>query len=618
MNKYIIGIDLGTTNCAVAYMKISEGQEENEEYCLFEIPQIVQAGSVEKRETLPSFFYIPGEVELPKGSLKLPWKEDMDYAVGEFARNYGAKLPHRLISSAKSWMCNSNVDRKAKILPWKSPAEVIKYSPLEAASFYLNHIKEAWNNEFSSKGEESRFEKQEIILTVPASFDPVARELTVEAANRAGLKVTLIEEPQSAFYSWLSIEGDLWREQIEVGDIVLVCDIGGGTTDFSLIAVGEDEGNLVLERIAVGEHILLGGDNMDLALAVKTRSNLKKEKINIDSWQLQVLSHECRVAKEKILENEELDRYPLIVAGRGSKLIGGSIKTELKRKELENILIEGFFPLVSSGDHPVKMSQAGLRELGLPYTSEPAITKHLAKFLSSHRKSLKERADLVREGQTFIHPTAVLFNGGVMNSQILQSRILESINSWLEKEDSPPVKVLEANDLDLAVAYGASYYGRVRHGEGIRIRGGIANTYYIGLQSSMPAIPGMEIPIKALCVAPYGMEEGTIAEVPEQDFGLAVGENVEFRFLGSSTRREDEIGGIVEDWEDEDIHEVSNITAELPSEDREGQLIPVKLESHVTEVGTLELWFVEKDGEDSWKLEFDVREAVEEEEESEE
>ncbi len=609
-SKYIIGIDLGTTNCAVAYMNMAGGEEENEEYYLFEIPQVVQAGSVEKRETMPSFLYSPGEVELPEGSIKLPWNEKPEYTVGEFARNHGSKLPHRMISSAKSWLCNSDVDRKAKILPWRSPEEVKKYSPLEAAGLYLTHIKEAWNYEFSSGGEEEKMENQEIILTVPASFDPVARELTVEAATGAGLKVTLIEEPQAAFYSWLSIEGDEWRNRIKVGDIVLICDIGGGTTDFSLIAVGEDDGNLILERVAVGEHILLGGDNMDLALAVKIRENIKKENINIDSWQLQVLSHECRKAKEKLSGDEKLETFPLVIPGRGSKLIGGAVKTELKREILENIMIEGFFPMVAPSDHPAKGLKAGLREMGLPYSSEPAITRHLAKFLSSHRKSLKNFPELTKEGRTFVHPTAVLFNGGVMNSSELQNRLLDCINSWLEKEGSEPVRLLEASDLDLAVAYGASYYGRVRQGQGIRIRGGTANTYYIGLQSSMPAVPGMAIPIKALCVAPYGMEEGTSLEVPGQDFGLAVGENVEFQFLGSSTRREDEIGSIVEDWEEEDIHEVTSITAELPGEDKEGKLIPVKMESHVTEVGTLELRFVEKAGKDNWKLEFDVREKA--------
>ncbi len=606
-SKYIIGIDLGTTNCAVAYMKLPGGDDEYGDNVLFEIPQVVQPGNVELRAVLPSFLYIPGEVELPGGSLSLPWEKEIDYSVGEFARNHGGKVPQRMISSVKSWLCNPDIDRHAKVLPWKSPDDVKKYSPVEASTMYLKHIKDAWNKEFASEGPESAFETQEILLTVPASFDPVARDLTVEAAKGTGLNVTLLEEPQAAFYSWLSEMGDDWREQVEVGDLILVCDIGGGTTDFSLIAVGETEGELSLERIAVGDHILLGGDNMDLALAASVRENLKKEGTNIDSWQFQVLSHECRAAKENLLQKEKMESCPVVIPGRGSKLIGGSIKTELKRSDLEKILIEGFFPLISPSEHPKSKISIGLREMGLPYAQEPAITKHLAKFLSAHVKSLKDYPALKKEKQTFVHPTAVLFNGGVFNSEILQQRLLACINSWLEGEGSSPVKQLQSTDLDLAVAFGASYYGMVRKGDGIRIRGGTAGTYYIGLQSSMPAIPGLPVPIKALCVAPCGMEEGTSLDVPGQDFGLAVGENVEFRFLASSVRKEDIIGDMVEDWEDKDIQEVSNINVELEGEGKEGKLIPVKLQSHVTEVGTLELWFVERDGKESWKLEFDVR-----------
>ena len=599
-SKYITGIDLGTTNCAVAYMKLPEGDEEYGENVLFYIPQVVEAGAVEERPVLPSFIYSPGKVELPSGSISLPWKKDIDYTAGEFARTYGGKLPHRMISSAKSWLCNPNIDRKAKVLPWQSHEEVKKYSPLEASTLYLKHIKDAWNHTFSGEEGESRLENQEILLTVPASFDPVARELTVEAAKSAGLTVTLLEEPQAAFYSWLSEMGDDWRKEVHVGDLILVCDIGGGTTDFSLIAVGEEDGELRLERIAVGEHILLGGDNMNFALAAHVRENLKKEGINIDSWQFQVLSHECRIAKEKLLQEKTLEAYPLVIPGRGSKLIGGSVKGEIKRTDLEKILLEGFFPLIASSNHPKRKTSLGLREMGLPYAEEPAITKHLAKFLSSHLKSLKNFPELVKEKQTFLHPTAVLFNGGVMNSKILQTGLLDCINSWLEKEGSPPVKLLQSTDLDLAVAFGATYYGIVRKGEGIRIRGGTGSTYYIGLQSSMPAIPGMAPPIKALCVVPYGMEEGTYADIPEQDFGLVLGENVEFRFLASSTRREDKIGDAIEDWQ-EDIQEISNINVELESEEKEGKLIPVKLQSQVTEVGTLELYFVEKEGENSCK-----------------
>jgi molecular chaperone DnaK (HSP70) len=594
-SRYVIGIDLGTTNSAVAYI---DTESEESRASILEIPQVLHPGSTGTRPVLPSFLYIPGSHELPGGSLALPWKDRALFAAGEFARDHGSKVPHRLISSAKSWLCHERVDRRSAILPWGSPDEVERISPVETSARYLLHMKEAWNHLMSEGGRDFLFENQDIILTVPASFDAAARELTVEAAVAAGLSVTLLEEPQAALYSWIHSMGDRWRRTVKKGDIILVCDVGGGTTDFSVIAVTEQEGDLVLERIAVGDHLMLGGDNMDLAIAMSVAEKLKAGGHKLDSWQVQVLSHSCRQGKEEILSGAE--SFALVIPGRGSSLMGGAIATELTRDEVQRLLVDGFFPVVQVTERPSRGRRAGLAELGLPYESEAAVTRHLAQFLTSHLGSLEGRPG----SWTFIHPTALLFNGGVMKSRALSERLGKVVNGWLDAEGAEPVRFLENEDLDLAVARGASYYGLVRRGKGIRIRGGTARSYYIGLETSMPAVPGMRPPIKALCVAPLGMEEGTSLEIPSREFGLVVGDLAEFRFLSSTTRK-DAAGQILEDWED-DCTELASLSVELTGAGQ-GALVPVTLESKVTEVGTLELWFRAREGDGRWKLEFNVR-----------
>ncbi len=605
-SKYIIGIDLGTTNSAVSYIDASE---EKSSPAIFPIPQVVNAGEIEYQQVLPSFTYIPGNHELPEGSLALPWDAERSYCVGEFAREQGAKVPQRMVSSAKSWLCHGGVDRNAPILPWKSPEEIEKISPVEVATRYLEHMKEAWNT-VQGMAEEDRFEEQSIILTVPASFDAVARELTVQAAERAGLKVTLLEEPQAALYNWLERLGDRWRKTLKINDLLLVCDIGGGTTDFSLISVQEEGGDLILERIAVGDHILLGGDNMDLALAMTVQQRLKEDGTKLDTWQLQALCQACRVAKEEMLADQKMKKHPLVVAGRGSKLVGASIKTDLTRDELQSVIIEGFFPKVTPDEHPRRGIRVGLVELGLPYETDAAITRHIAGFLSTHQKSIAHHMP-EKDEKGFILPSAILFNGGVLKSDAIRHRIVEVVEGWSLAGGKEPVQILEGDDLDLAVARGAAYYGMVKRGKGIRIRGGTARSYYVGLEASMPAVPGMKPPLKSLCVAPQGMEEGTEASLPEQEFGLLVGEPAEFRFLCSSVRADDRVGALIEDWDDREIQELSPLRTALPAEGDKGSLIPVQLESHVTEVGTLELWCVEREGERRWKLEFDIREKEE-------
>ncbi|MBM3464582.1 MAG: Hsp70 family protein [Armatimonadetes bacterium] len=604
----VLGIDLGTTNCAVCAATASGPDDAALKD--FAIRQVTHPGNVEALPVLPSFLYLPGPHELPEGSLALPWAPDAKEVVGQFARDHGAKIPHHLISSAKSWLCFEGADRRGDILPWKAPEDVPRRSPVEAAAAYLSHIRQAWNDAHP----EQPFEDLDVVLTVPASFDAVARELTAEAARKSGLeKLTLLEEPQAALYSWLNGMGDGWRKQVSVGDMILVCDIGGGTTDFSLIAVSEDEGSLVLERIAVGDHLLLGGDNMDLALAVAVQARLKSQGTRLDSWQFQVLVHECRAAKEKLLGDSAEGEIQIVIPGRGSSLIGGSLKAELLRSDVEAVLLGGFFPPCASSERAQKARRVGLAELGLPFEADAAVTRHLATFLGVHLPALEKFPDSRREGQTFAHPTHVLFNGGVLKSPLLRGRILEVVNGWLESEDGAALQVLNAPDLDLAVARGAAHYGLVRHGRGIRIRGGTSRTYYIGVEVARPAVPGMAPPLKAVCVAPKGMEEGTHADLEGQDFGLVVGEDVEFRFLGSTTREQDAVGSVIDDWDADDdsgIDEITTVSVSLDAEGRGGQLVPVRLRSVVTEVGTLELWCVERDGPGRWKLEFDVRDTA--------
>jgi hypothetical protein len=598
--RYIVGIDLGTTNCAVAYADTWEASDENPDIRIFRIPQVVAPGNVEERELLPSFSYHQAKGELPEGSLNLPWREEADFSVGAFARQRGNEVPSQLIASSKSWLAYSGVDRTAPILPFEAPDEVPRISPIEASSRLLSHIREAWNHSVAHGNPALHLESQQIYLTVPASFDATARELTVRAAETAGLpEVTLLEEPQAAFYSWIERNHDGWRNLVTVGDTILVCDIGGGTTDFSLIHVSQREGELVLERIAVGDHILLGGDNMDLSLAYAVRARLTAEGTKLDSWQMRGLLHALRQAKEEIFQNPDCSSYPLAVLGKGRRVIGGTISTELTRQEVEQVIINGFFPPCKETDRPEERPQVGLKELGLPYASDPSVTRHMAWFLERHKHDRK-----TDDGSLKLN--AILFNGGVMKADPLRQKIVEVLKSWAPNDMA--LRVLSSTSLDLAVAHGSVSYGLARRGRGVRIRAGIGRSYYIGIETAMPSVPGMPTPIKALCAVPFGMEEGTEADLPDREFGLIVGEPVSFRFLGSTTRHDDRIGDVIEDWEDEGIEELTPLETALPAENTEkGTSVRVRLRIKVTEIGTLELWCVSESK--SWKLEFNVREG---------
>ncbi|MEZ8929323.1 MULTISPECIES: Hsp70 family protein [unclassified Vibrio] len=619
--KFSVGIDLGTTHCVLSFIDTTNEDARVE---VMPIPQLTAPGTVETRSQLGSFLYQPHEHEMNAGSRVLPWSSEPKALVGAIARNLGSKTPIRLVASAKSWLCHGGVNRRDAFLPAGSPEEVEKVSPLKTTELYLEHLKDAWNH----ANPEHKLADQDVTITVPASFDPAARDLTAEAARNVGFThLTLLEEPQAALYSWIDNSNDTWRDEVNVGDIVLVVDIGGGTTDLSLVEVTQDEGNLSLNRIAVGEHILLGGDNMDLALAYRLKMKLAQEGKELAPWQVQAMTHACRDAKEALLNDAELQSVPIVVPSRGSKLLGATLKTELTQQEVQQTLVDGFFPQVAVTDHPVQKTRGALTQMGLPYAQDAGITRHIAAFLSKQANALSGNSEAAQQdfnpfanmpgmpgteapAADFIKPTAVLFNGGVLKSNLLADRLSDTINEWLINADAEFAKQLSGLDLDLAVASGASYYGAVRRGQGVRIRGGIASSYYVGIESAMPAIPGMAPPMEALCVAPFGMEEGSSVQVPSQEFGLVIGQPVHFQFFGSTTRREDQAGTHLDHWAPEDLDELPEIQVTLPVSEgrREGEVVPVTLASRVTELGTLYLEAIATDNGQKWHVEFDVRE----------
>ncbi|MBY4648568.1 Hsp70 family protein [Vibrio alginolyticus] len=623
--KFSVGIDLGTTHCVMSFV---DTHNEDARVEVMPIPQLTAPGTVETRSQLGSFLYQPHEHEMNPQSRVLPWSSEPKALVGAIARNLGSKTPIRLVASAKSWLCHAGVNRRDAFLPAGSPEEVEKVSPLRATELYLEHLKDAWNH----ANPNHNLTDQDVTITVPASFDPAARDLTAEAARNVGfVHLTLLEEPQAALYNWIDNSNDKWRDEVEVGDIVLVVDIGGGTTDLSLVEVTEDDGNLTLNRIAVGEHILLGGDNMDLALAYRLKMKLAQEGKELQPWQVQAMTHACRDAKEALLNDSELQSVPIVVPSRGSKLLGATLKTELTQEEVQQTLVDGFFPQVAITDHPVQRNRGALTQMGLPYAQDAGITRHIAAFLSKQANALSASGNGAEaaaqdfnpfanmpgmpgsdaaQSADFIKPTAILFNGGVLKSKLLATRLEDTINEWLIEADAEMAKRLTGVDLDLAVASGAAYYGSVRRGQGVRIRGGIASAYYVGIESAMPAIPGMAPPMEALCVAPFGMEEGSSVDVPSQEFGLIIGQPVNFQFFGSTVRRDDLAGTHLDYWVPEELEELPEIQVTLPVSEgrREGEVVPVTLASRVTELGTLYLEAIAADNGQKWHVEFDVRE----------
>lgn len=671
--KYVVGVDLGTSNCELAYLPVDDAEGDGEPRIL-EIPQFVAPSTIERRDKLPSALYVGQEEERETADWRLPWNEtslDGDeargeasgdvgkfgengksgksgkggffrkffgigandksgatrpsgtsnpnalYLVGEIALRRAAETPERTVVSAKSWLTHSRVDRRESILPWGAPDGTSRVSPVEASRRYLAHLAAAWNDAFP----DAPIFDQQVVLTVPASFDESARELTREAAIGAGFNsetLIFLEEPSAAAYAWLAREGNAWRKKLVVGDVALVCDVGGGTTDLSLIRVEEENGDLVLNRLAVGNRLLLGGDNVDLALAHRAAALFAEKGTKLNPWQAGSLWRQCRDAKETLLggsaaqngedggnsENGESgETYKITAFGRSSQLVGGSVSVDFPKADATAIVLDGFFPICKLDDRPKRRSGAGVREAGLPFEADAAITRHVAAFLSSR----------TNDDGTPIRPTRYLLNGGVFKSKAIAARFEEQLRAWFP--DAPPTNLNPDADLDRAVACGAAFYGLAKRLGGIRIRGASARSYYIGIESAGLAIPGVPRPMKALCVAPVGMEEGTELAVPSDEFELIVGEPAVFRFFGSTTRPQDQPGTFLDLADDDgDLLETDSIETELEVPDDENganggvERVATRFRTVVTELGALEVWCEEVDGPRRWKLEFSVRE----------
>ena len=584
MARYAIGIDLGTTNSCCAYIdryeKVEEGKTGRTIHFL-DIPQCIELGEVAERRLLPSFIYIPQKFEITEGSLSLPWEKNIDFAVGELARKRSVSSPQRVVSSAKSWLCNSVIDRKSPVLPWTQTDETMKISPFEASVRILEHIKNAWNYKMA-EFEDSDFKDQIIALTVPASFDDVARELTVEAAEKAGYtNISLIEEPQAAFYDWLANHESMWKRELKGLSDILVCDVGGGTTDFTIIRAEEKDGDVFLKRASVGDHLLLGGDNMDMALALKTEKEYLGKK-KLDPVMFASLCGECRLAKEKMLEKDGMEKAPITVLGRGSRLINSSIHAELRREDCIFELENGFFP-----KEEFKISKnlsAGLSEWGLPYQKNPKITAHMADFIKTHMKN-----------GTF--PNAVLFNGGVFRSEALRNRLREQLEEW----GNGSIRVLENESLDLAVAGGAAYFSNVGIGDGIRIGGGSPRSYYVKID-----VAGSDSE-DFLCLIPKDLMTESVQEIKNQVFSLRLDYPVSFSIF-SSNKRDSDLPGDIISVPSSTLYALPPLFTVLNASERKSgiKLKDVYLKSKLTEIGTLELSCAGFDGNGEWKLKFGI------------
>ncbi len=596
--NYIIGIDLGTTNSAVAYVDLRETPVKHKGINLFKIPQLTGPSEITSSWMLPSFCYIPGPYDISPESIRLPWKTDESHFVGAFARDYGAKIPMRLVSSAKSWLCHRGADRKAKILPWGAGTEVEKISPVTASASYLKHIRLAWNRD-KGDSDELLFENQTIIITVPASFDEIARDLTLEAASLAGLRnVILLEEPLAAFYSWLSTHENTWQRDIRPDELIFVCDVGGGTTDFTLIALKQNRGTSRFERIAVGDHLILGGDNIDLALAKHIEQKFGSH-IRLRGDRLKTLCHLCRQCKEKILNNES-DQEIITLIGEGASLIAGTLSAKIERVELENLILEGFFPLIRQEQKTPSIQRKGISEFGLPYEGDPAITRHIGQFFEHHRDNVFKHLNK----EPF--PDIVLFNGGTLKPKAIQNRIVQAICHWFLKSESTAPKVLENPIPEYAVAIGAAYYGLVKTGLGVRVGSGCARSYYLGFEKKDTR---SEERASSVCLIERGLEEGSEVLLPDLSFEVRTNELVSFDLYSSSYRSGDMCGDIVE------IDDTLTKLPPLQTVIQFGQkgiktTIPVQIKAQYTELGVLELWCQSLSSSHQWRLLFQLRESI--------
>jgi len=600
--QYVIGIDLGTTNSAVSYVDVaalkddrSTGKKHVEKKDLvkvFNIPQLTGQGEFTKNPVLPSFLYIPGKYDISKEMLKHPWKKRQDLFAGGFARDHGSKIPSRLVSSAKSWLCHDQVDRRAKILPWGSE-RVEKVSPVTATSEYLLHIRNAWNH--FVKDEDKFLENQFVVITVPASFNEAARDLTMEAVEKAGFasSIVLLEEPLAAFYSWLINHEDDWQNHVKADDLILVCDVGGGTTDFSLIVLKESDGTPRFERIAVGDHLILGGDNIDLALAGKLASKFKSgTQLTSDKWK--TLCHRCREAKEKILENNE-PSVRITIKGEGRSLIAGTLAADLTKQEVETILLDDFYPYIESMESLTIGNGKEITDFGLVFEKDAAVTRHIIRFLEHHRLNI--RKTLSKDPM----PDFILFNGGTLKPVIARERIKKVIGKWFKSKDPELPKILENQNPELAVSIGAAYYGLVKQGQGVRVGSGSPRSYYIGVSTKD------ENTLKAVCVVERGLDEGSVIDLPQMKYEVRTNEPVSFDIFHSSYRSGDIAGRVV--TIDDSFSSMAPIQTIIRfGKSGKSKIIPVTMGAEYTEMGTLSMYCNSGVSDHKWKLQFQLRE----------
>jgi molecular chaperone DnaK (HSP70) len=607
-SRYLIGIDLGTTNSVVAYIDTQNVADAGSPIRVFPVAQLVEHGEVRTLAALPSFLYFPTEDELSAGAVSATWDEDPPMVTGVLAREQGALVPSRQVSSAKSWLSYSGVDRRARILPSQAEPPQPMISPVEASGRYLMHLRDAWNGAFGTDAE-TRFEHQEIVLTVPASFDEDARELTVEAARNAGLdRLTLLEEPLAAFYAWIAanrhaqsggpssrpyLARDGNSQDLHGGELILICDIGGGTTDFSLVSTRLVDGELQFERTAIGEHLLLGGDNLDFALARRVEEKLND--IRLTLRQRHALRRVCCASKERLLSDSSLERVPVTVLGSGHAVVGQTLSVDLTREEVLQVLMAGFLPITAPDEMPAHGRPAGLRELGLPYASDPAITRHLAAFLTQAAVAMNG----LSANHRMARPNAVLFNGGFCAPAMTRERIVEAVSAWFGGTQSGwHLRLLNNEAVDSAVARGAAYYGGVRRGAGLRIRAGSARTYYIGLRS--------DDGLQGICVLPAGIEEGTTLPLLNLEFSVLANRPVSFTLYSSHTRHD--AHGEVAGLDEANVHRLAPLVTLLRYGEKLREVyLTVRLRASFTEVGTLELWCESRDTPHRWRLQFELR-----------
>lgn len=582
MSQYFIGIDLGTTHSAIFYAE--QGEDSTLQQLL--IPQLTAPGRVEELPLLPSFAYFPHATEFLESDRNLPWGK-VDVIVGALARELGGKSQGRMAQSAKSWLCHTRVKADEQVLPVDALEEVEKVSPAQVTEWYIEHLVNAWNHQFP----DAPMADQQVVITVPASFDPAARAITEDAAQKAGLRARLIEEPLAAFYAWLA-DQPKWTDSLDVDDHILVVDVGGGTTDLSLIQAVDQEGSLGLERVAVGRHILLGGDNMDMALTYHIAGQLAQQGTQLEPWQISGLTQACREAKERLLGNQELNEATVVVPSRGRSLFNNSIKATLTQEDVQQQLLAGFFPQVTLGDRAQSVQRSGFATINLDYEADPAITRHISEFLATVE----------------VIPNKVLLNGGVFNAQPIRDLLEQRLQEMLG--DHTELTMLKPAHLDHAVAQGAAYYEKVQQEGGVKVKSGLAANYYIGVASPMPAIPGMAPPVDALCVAPFGLEEGSDEQLLPNEFSLVVGETVTFRFFQAQNAEADSLGKVIPSFSVPALTELSPLSISLDAGHyNEGDMVRVVLSSRVTELGLLLLQAHDVNSELAWTIEFQVRES---------